>query len=55
MKIGTCGTMEKMNVVWVVGDRIIVQGTGVAIYTSTRDKAEALDICRRNLANFKED
>ena len=55
MKIGYCGKDGCLYVVlWVVGDRITIPATGTLIATDTRDKAEALEICRRNFYNFVE-
>ena len=55
MKLGTCGTNEFRYIVcWFEGDRITVPATGNLICTNTRDKAEALKICYKNLRNFVE-
>lgn len=54
MRIGTCGTAERHNVYWVEGDRITIEGLNVMFATNTRDREEALAICRRNLLNFVE-
>ena len=55
MKIGYCVNPGVVYVViWVEGDRIVIPATGTMIATDTRDKAVALEICRRNLRNFVE-
>lgn len=41
-------------VVWHEGDRITIPALGTLIATDTRDRNEALAICRRNLRNFAE-
>ena len=54
MKIGYCVNNDGSAyiVLWVVGDRITIPATGCLIATDTRNKEEALEICRRNLKNF---
>ena len=55
MKLGTCGNSEYQYIVcWFEGDRITIPATGCLIATNTRDREEALEICRRNFKNFKE-
>ena len=45
---------EGYIVCWHEGDRITIPATGTLIATDTRDRQEALDICRRNFSNFIE-
>ena len=52
--IGTCGKTEKNIVYWVEGEYIAIPAANVTIVTYTRDRNEALEICRRNLLNFVE-
>ena len=52
--IGTCGKNERNVVYWFEGDRISIPSVNVMFVTYTRDRDEALDICRRNLLNFVE-
>lgn len=52
--IGTCGKTEKNIVYWVEGEYIAIPAANVTIVTYTRDRNEALAICRRNLLNFVE-
>ena len=41
-------------VCWYEGDRITIPALGTLIVTDTREREEALNICRRNLNNFVE-
>ena len=52
--IGTCGKYERFIVYWVEGDMISIPAINVMLATYTRDRNEALEICRRNLINFVE-
>ena len=52
--IGTCGKYERFIVYWVEGDMISIPAVNVMFVTYTRDRNEALEICRRNLINFVE-
>lgn len=54
MIIGKCGKYERFVVYWLPGEWITVPAVNSTICTDTRDKAEALEICRRNLFNFVE-
>ena len=55
MKLGTCGKNgDRYIVCWHEGDRITVPAVGCLIATYTRDRKEAIEICRRNLINFVE-
>lgn len=54
-KIGMCVINGNGFIVcWFVGDRITIPALGTLIATNTRDRSEALAICRRNLKNFVE-
>lgn len=52
--IGTCGKGERNVVYWFEGDCITIPAVNVMFVTYTRDREEALAICRRNLFNFVE-
>ena len=52
--IGTCGKTKRHIVYWFEGDGISVPTINIAIITDTRNKEEAVEICRRNLVNFVE-
>lgn len=52
--IGTCGKVERRKVWWFEGDRIEIEGLNVTFCSDTRDREEALAICRRNLLKFEE-
>lgn len=52
--IGTCGKSERFVVYWLEGDQISIPALNVMIVTYTRDREEALAICRRNFINFVE-
>ena len=56
MKIGYCVNDDGSAyiVLCVVGDRIIIPAAGCLIGTNTRDRKEALMICKRNFKNFVE-
>ena len=41
-------------VCWFEGDRITIPALGTLIATNTRDRKEALEICRRNFKGFIE-
>lgn len=52
--IGTCGKYDRNVVYWIEGDCITIPVANVMFVTYTRDREEALEICRRNLINFVE-
>ena len=52
--IGTCGKHERYIVYWFEGDSITIPALNVTIVTYTRDREEALAICKRNFLNFVE-
>ena len=53
--LGTVMTGGSLYMVcWHEGDRITLPALGVLIATDTRDREEAIAICRRNLRNFAE-
>jgi hypothetical protein len=52
--MGTCGKYERFTVYWVEGECITIPGINIMFATYTRDRAEALAICYRNLLNFVE-
>ena len=52
--LGTCGVAEKYVVYWTPGEWVTIPAVNVTFCTDTRDKGEALAICRRNLLNFVE-
>ena len=52
--IGTCGKADRNVVYWSEGDCITIPAANIMISTYTRDREEAIAICRRNLINFVE-
>ena len=53
MKIGFVDKGNNRYIVcWYEGDRITIPALGTMIATNTREKQEALEICRRNLIGF---
>lgn len=55
MKLGTVALGDSLYIViWRKGDRITIPALGAFIATDTKDREEALEICRRNLKNFVE-
>ena len=55
VKLGTCRLNDSLYIVcWFEGDRITIPALGTLIATDTRNREEAVKICRRNLKNFVE-
>ena len=56
MKIGYCVNDDGSAyvVLWVVGDRITIPAIGCLIAADTRDRKEAIKICKRNFNHFVE-
>ena len=56
MKIGYCVNDDGSAyvVLWVVGDRITIPAIGCLIAADTRDRKEAVNICKRNFNHFVE-
>lgn len=55
VKLGTCLSNGNLYIVcWFEGDRITIPALGTLIATDTRNREEAVEICKRNLKNFIE-